>query len=169
MNWERNRNTTFICVCGGILVFLLFGACRESTSSQAEIFSSVINPEIDVNKIATATAIDFKILKDSTIGQMPQNRFFWVSIANKIPKDKIDLLADAIVRDVINKTSERYHSFTIHFFFEDDFKGSIENSKSVARANFLPEGGWTKVGREPIDNYTNYKLICKLVHDPGKN
>jgi len=38
-------------------------------------------------------------------------------------------------------------------------KKSIENSKCFARANFLPEASWIKVGRTPIDDYNDYKLI----------
>ena len=156
---KRYIFVAFLC----ILFFILSGACRESSSPQVKVFSAVIDPEVDVKKITEATAVNFKILKTSTIGHMPRNRFYWVSIDTKVSPEKAEQLADAIIKEAIAKTREPYHSFTIHFYFKDDLTGRLENSKAMAQANFLPEGGWARVCREPIDGYKNYKLTCKLV------
>ena len=158
---REKKNIIFVCWC--ILFFLLSSGCRESSSPQAEVFSDVIDPEIDVNKITNATAVNFNILKTSTIGNLPRNRFYWVSIDTQVSPEKAEQLADAIIREAIAKTREPYHSFTIHFYIKDDLKAHLENSRAIAQANFLPEGGWSRVGREPIDDYHNYKLTCKLV------
>jgi hypothetical protein len=41
---------------------------------------------------------------------------------------------------------------------EDELGASVERSRCFARANFLPQGGWVKVGRVPIDDYKDYAL-----------
>lgn len=161
MNFLEKGDIIVVFLC--ILFFLLSGACKELSPKQPESFSAVVAPEIDIHKITEATVVNFKILKTSTIGQTPRNRFYWVSIDTKVSLEKAEQLADAIIREAIAKTRDPYHSFTIHFYFADDLKRHLENSKAMARANFLPKGGWSRVDCEPINDYKNYKLTCKLV------
>ena len=160
---EHREQGAIIIALMIILFSLLSGACKESLSPPSDLSSAGAMFEIDIHRITEATAINFKILKTSAIGQMPRNKFYWVSIETKVTQEKTEQLADAIIKDAIAKTRELYHSYTLHFFYEKDLKSSIEDSKALARANFLPMGGWAKVGRDPIDNYKNYQLTCKLV------
>ena len=55
-----------------------------------------------------------------------------------------------------------YHSITIHFFLETDLRKKIDKSEPCARTSFLPEGGWSQVGRIPINNYEKYELTCEF-------
>ncbi len=104
------------------------------------------------------TGVQFKILKTKAIGDMPLHKFYWVSLKKKVSSQKVKDLADSIIKEIIAGKPKTYHSFTIHFFWEDELGERVEKSKSFARANFLPEGDWAKVGRVPIDDYKDYKL-----------
>ena len=114
--------------------------------------------EIDIRKIENLTGVQFNILKTKTIGYMPLHKFYWVCLKKKVSSQKVKELADSIIKEIIAKKPKTYHSFTVHFFWEDELCESVEKSKSFARANFLPEGDWTKVGRVLTDDYKDYNL-----------
>jgi hypothetical protein len=120
--------------------------------------TQVIGTDIDVLKIENLTGIQFKILKTETIGYRPRHRFCWACLPKKVSSQKVKELAKSIIEEIIAKKPKTYHSFTVHFFWEDDLGDCIEKSKSFARANYLPEGSWIKVGRVPIDDYKDYTL-----------
>jgi hypothetical protein len=79
-------------------------------------------------------------------------------LRQKINPSKLEQLATVIIKETIANKLKTYHSFTIHFFLEEKLKDTLEKSECCARAYFLPEGNWLKVGRVPIDDYKNYKL-----------
>jgi len=89
---------------------------------------------------------------------MPLHKFYWVCLPKKVSTQKVQELADSIIKETIAKKPKAYHSFTVHFFWEDELGECVEKSRSFARANSLPEGDWTKVGRVPIDDYKDYEL-----------
>jgi len=119
--------------------------------------------EIDIQKIETLTGVQFKILNTETIGYMPLNKFYWICLPKKVSSQKVKELADSIIKEIIAKKPKTYHSFTVHFFWEDELGERVEQSKSFACANFLPEGDWTKVGRMPLDDYKDYALTCTFL------
>ncbi len=118
---------------------------------------------VDVDKIQKELNLKFKILKTDVIGYMPIHRFYWVSLAEKVPREKVELLAHRLIEETIAKQPKTFHSFTIHFFWEQDLKDRVELSPSFARATFLPSGDWQKVGRVPIEDYKDYKLTVIFV------
>ena len=155
----------------GIIIFLIsFTAIIFSLSCKKEPLQKTIlqtaplaGVEIDIQKIESLTGIQFKILKMETIGYMPLHKFYWVCLKNKANSQKIEELANSIIKEIIAKKPKTYHSFTIHFFLEDELGASVERSRCFARANFLPEGDWTKVGRAPLDDYKDYALTCTFL------
>jgi hypothetical protein len=46
----------------------------------------------------------------------------------------------------------------VHFFLESELKETTEASTPFARATYLPEGNWVKVGRASIEDYKDYRL-----------
>ncbi len=154
----------------GIIIFLIiFTAIIFSSSCKKEPLQKTMlqtaqlpGTEIDIHKIENMTDVQFKILKTETIGYMPLNKFYWICLPKKVSSQKIKELADSIIKETIAKKPKTYHSFTIHFFCEDELAESVERSKSFARANYLPEGSWLKVGRVSVDDYKDYKLTIIL-------
>jgi hypothetical protein len=142
--------------------FIIFSISCKKTPSEITMLEKAQpqETEIDIQKVEKLTGVQFKILKTETIGYIPLNRFYWVCLPNKVPSQKVKELTDSIIKEIIAKNPKTYHSFTIHLFWEDELGECVEESKSFARANFLPEGDWTKVGRVPIDDYKDYKLTC---------
>ncbi|NIO48647.1 MAG: hypothetical protein GTN73_04300 [Candidatus Aminicenantes bacterium] len=145
--------------------FIIIGlSCKKAPSEKTMLETAQLaGIEVDTQKIASLTGVQFKILKTQTIGYMPLHRFYWVCLKNKVDSQKVKELADAIIKETIAKRPKTYHSFTVHFFCEDELADSVEKSKSFARTNFLPEGDWTKVGRVPIDDYEDYELTYILL------
>ena len=139
-------------------VLIIFSmSCKKFSENPLLQKNPLVGVEIDIQKIENLTGVQFKILKMETIGYMPLHKFYWVCLKKKANSQMVEELADSIIKETIAKKPKTYHSFTIHFFWEDELGERVEQSKSFARANFLPEGDWTKVGRAPIDDY---KLTC---------
>ena len=150
---------------GTILLFISFTAiifilsCKKEPSEKTSLQTAPLaEAEIDIQKISSMTGVQFKILKTETIGYMPLHKFYWICMQEKAISQKVEQVADAIIKETIAKKPKTYHSFTIHFFCEDELAESVEKSKSFARVSFLPEGDWTKVGRVPLDDYKDYNL-----------
>lgn len=146
------------------LILILFSfnlSCKKETLKETYVKAiPIVESEIDVRKIEDLVGVSFKILKIDVVGYMPLHKFYWVCLQKKISNQKVEELAHEIIKEIIAKKPETYHSFTIHFFYEDELAETVENSKSFARTTFLPEGSWLKVGRVPIDDYKTYKLSC---------
>jgi hypothetical protein len=140
--------------------FIIFSLSCKNESSGKSILETAqfARIEIDIQKIENMTGVQFKILKTETIGHTPLNKFYWVCLPKKVNSQKVKELADFIIKEIIAEKPKTYHSFTVHFFWEDELGERVEQSKSFARANFLPEGNWTKVGRAPLDDYKDYAL-----------
>jgi len=140
--------------------FIIFSlSCKKEPSEKSMLQTAqLVGIEIDIQKIENLTDVQFKILKTETIGHIPLHKFYWVCLKKKVNSQMVEELADSIIKEIIIKKPKTYHSFTIHFFLEDELGASVERSRCFARANFLPQGGWVKVGRVPIDDYKDYAL-----------
>ncbi len=145
------------------LVFFSPSCKKEESKKDVTETASVTGIEVDAQKIRKLTGVSFNILKTETIGYTPIHKFYWISIQKRVSNQKVEELADAIIKETIAEKPKTFHSFTIHFFWEDELAETVEKSKCIARATFLPEGGWFKVGRVPIDDYENYKLNCTFL------
>lgn len=151
---------TFL-ICFTAIIFSL--SCKKEPLQKNMLQTAPLaGAEIDIQKIQNLTDIQFKILKTETIGYMPLHKFYLVCMQEKAISQKVEQVAYAIIKETIAKKPKTYHSFTIHFFCEDELAESVERSKSFARANYLPEGSWVKVGRVPIDDYKDYELTLTL-------
>lgn len=153
----KKVGTIFVLISFTFIIFS--SSCKKEPEKEA-IFKTapLVGAEIDTQKIIILTGVQFKILKTETVGYMPLHKFYWVCLPKKVNSQKVKELSDAITKEIIARKPKTYHSFTIHFFWEDELADCVERSKSFARANFLPEGSWLKVGRVPIDDYEDYKL-----------
>jgi hypothetical protein len=139
--------------------FIIFSlSCKKSSEKPMLLAAQLPETEIDIQKIENLTGVQFKILKTKTVGYMPLHRFYWICLPKRVSSQKVNELADSIIKEIITKKPNTYHSFTVHLFWEDELGECVEKSKSFARANFLPEGDWTKVGRVPLDDYEDYAL-----------
>jgi hypothetical protein len=149
---------------GALALFvLLVAACRKAAEPERPAGAGgaiAAAADIDPEKIAAATGVRFRILKTETIGQTPRHLFYWISLGNGDPGPKLETLAEAIIRGTITARPRTFHSFIVHFFRESELKGSVEKSTPFARATFLPEGNWQKVGRASIEGYSGYALAC---------
>jgi|GEM_PF-571238 len=145
------------------LIVFLASCQKEGPKAPSKIaLEQLASTEVDVKKIEQLTGISLRILKTEALGYMPLNKFFWVSVPEKLAPEKIEKLAEAIIKQTILSRPRTYHSFTVHFFCEKELGPSLETSQSFAKATFLPEGSWAKVGRVPIDDYKTYQLTCSL-------
>jgi hypothetical protein len=158
----KKVGTIFVLISFTFITFSL--SCKKELEKEA-IFKAIqlVGAEIDTEKIISLTDVQFKILKTETIGYDPLHRFYWICLPKKVNSQKVKELSDAITKEIIAKKPKTYHSFTIHFFLEDELAECVEKSKSFARANFLPEGGWVKVGRVSIDDYQSYRTVCTIL------
>lgn len=140
---------------------MTFWSCKSHETAKASFDAFLSQPsEIDVNKISTATSIQFKIIKTEEIGFFPKQKFFWIITKDILTLPKLETLASAIIAETIKRRPQTYHGFTIHFICEAGFGGTLENSKCFAKATYSPDGVVEKIGRVPIDDYKGYKLIC---------
>lgn len=145
------------------LIVLLLPACQKErgTSRPAGTEKSVAgsaSSEIDPEKIAAAVGVPFRVLKTETLGQITRKKFYWVCLGDKVAGPKLEELAMAIVRATITARPQTYHSFTVHFFLESELKETCEASTPFARATYLPDGSFIKVGRASIEDYKDYRL-----------
>jgi len=158
----RKLRDAFILIC--FILIIINPACKKQASNKASPETQLPgSAEVDVTKIENSTGLHFEILKTETHGYKPVHKFFWVCLSKKPDDQKVEALADAIIKEAISSKPKTYHSFTIHFFCKEDLAETLEKSKCFARATFLPEGSWLKVGRVPIDDYKDYKLTCEFI------
>jgi len=135
-------------------------SCNNESGKAANIVNLPLPyHEINTKAIENSTGCSFRILKTESHGYIPLHKFYWICLKDEVNNQKLEKLADVIIRSAILKKPKTYHSFTIHFFLESELKECVEKSKSYAKANFLPEGSWIKVGQIPIENYNDYELI----------
>jgi len=149
-----------------VIVLTLLGSssgCKKETPNKSsETQAQIAAVEIDKQKITAQTGIRFKIIKTDARGYMPLHKFFWICVPNDTPKEKVKELVQEIINAVTAKFPNTYHSFTVHLFYENELTGNPEDCRPFARATFLPEGDWVKVGRTPIDDYKNYQLALEF-------
>ncbi len=150
-----------------VFIVLLVG-CQEKAPPEKEAEARLVAvappaAEIDVLKVEEEAKTAFKLLKTETVGFMPRHRFFWVCLPERASKDKLERLASALIAETIRTNPAFFHSFTVHFFCQTELARTVEASKPFARATYLPEGTWVKVGRVPIDGYKDYVLACTLL------
>jgi hypothetical protein len=135
---------------------------RESSEDAFREIDETVALEIDVQKIKNSTGISFDIIKTRDIGYEPLNKFCWVNVEKKIKKDELKNLAQEIIKAIIEKKPQTYHSFTIHFFCSVKIEESKKYPRPYAKVTYLPEGSWAKVGRVPINDYSDYELLCTI-------
>ncbi len=157
----KKVGTIFILISFTFITFSL--SCKKEPEKSILQTAQLPAVEIDIRKIENLTGVQFNILKTETIGYMPLHRFYWVCLPKKVNSQKVNELSDAIIKEIIAEKPRTYHSFTIHFFWEDELADCVESSKSFARANFLPEGEWDKVGRVSIDDYKSYRIVSTFL------
>jgi hypothetical protein len=146
---------------GFVSFCFLIGCRRAAPPKPADTQAQVVASEIDTQDITARTGIRFRIIKTDVRGYMPLHKFFWVSVLDQTPREKVEGLAREIIKATIEKYPNTYHSFTAHLFYENELTGKPEDCRPFARATFLPEGDWLKVGRAPIDDYKNYRLALE--------
>lgn len=147
-----------------VLAFSIASMSCKSRSKSASFDSApAILSDIDTQKIGQETGVTFKILKTEELGYSVIQKYFWVLLKEKAPSPKLEELASRLIKDTIARKPNTFHGFTIHFIDESRFSGSIENSKCFAKANYLPRGDWEMLGRVPIDDYKEYKLVCSIL------
>jgi len=146
------------------VIFLIFSlTCKKEPSKKVKFEAAqIVGAEIDLQKIQNLTGVLCKILKAETIGYTPLHKFYWICLGEKTNREKVEELAETIIKETIAKKPNTFHSFTIHFFCEEELAETPERSKCFARANFLPEGDCLKVGKIPIDDYKSYKLTLAI-------
>lgn len=145
-----------------LTLFGFFISCKKKPPNKAaELQAQIAAAEIDSQKIIDKTGVRFKILKTDTRGYVPIHKFFWICVPDQMPKEKAEELVREIIKATIEKYPNTYHSFMVHLFYESEVTGRPEDCTPFARATFLPEGDWFKVGRSPIDDYKNYKLALE--------
>ncbi len=158
----KKVGSTLFLISFTAIIFSL--SCKKAPSEKTMLATAQLpETEINIHKIENLTSVQFKVLKTETIGYVPLHRFYWVCLPKKVSDQKVRELADSIIKEIIAKKPKTYHSFTVHFFCEDELAESVEKSKAFAHANFLPEGDWTKVGRTPLDDYKDYELTCTFL------
>jgi len=142
-----------------LLINFILIIFSSSCNKETKITNQPLSVEtVDIHAIENLTGCQFNILKSQTLGYIPLHKFYWVSLKDEANNQKLNELAEAIIKETIYQNPKTFHSFTIHFFLENELKESVEKSNIFARANFLPEGSWVKVGRVPIKEYEDYKL-----------
>ena len=87
-----------------------------------------------------------------------------MSVEKESVDSRIEALALAIVREAIATRPAIYHNYTIHFFQAARLMDKIEDATPFARATYLPEGSWARVGRASIEDYGEYRLTLKLMN-----
>ena len=140
-----------------------FTVCKkEALKEHLKQETQTASAEVDIQKITAQTGIRFRIIKTDTRGYMPLHKFFWVCVPDQTPKEKVEALVREVINATVAKYPKTYHSFTFHLFYESKLTGNPEDCQPFARATFLPEGGWIKVGRAPIDDYKTYQLALEF-------
>ena len=145
-----------------LVLIVMADACRKSGPPPKDTFQATAGSEINEAKVSELTGVPLKILKTESIGYSIINRFYWVRVEGRPAKDKLLEIAKAAIDQVIAEKPAAYHSFTLHFVSSLDMKSGEETKVSYAKATFLPEGDWQKVGRMPIDGYGTYLLECTV-------
>jgi len=152
---------------GGITIgVMLSSACNRSGGGSAPPATSAMISEIDEASVSTASGVNVKVLKTETVGISPINRFYWVRVDGRPMKEKILEISKIALDQIIAAKPKLYHSITFHFISSEDIRPGAETQKCYAKATFLPEGNWQKVGRVPIDGYGAYKLDCTIEEMP---
>ena len=156
----KKIESTFLSIL--IILIFFYSSCNKNLEKSAITTNDTEYAiEFDHHAIENSTGCQFNILKAKTLGYIPLHKFYWISLENKIPNQKLEELADAIIKETIKESPKTYHSFTLHFLLESELLKRAENLKCFARATFLPEGSWGKVGRVAIENYEDYQLTCQ--------
>jgi hypothetical protein len=152
-----------VFLVGGLIAAgFVVTACKRSGPAPDSSTPASIVSEIDEAKVSALVGVPIKVLKTEAIGFSPVNRFYWIRVQGKPVKAKLLEISKAILDVVIAAKPHLYHSFTLHFISSDDYRPGADSHKCFAKATFLPEGDWQKVGRDPIDGYANYKLDCVI-------
>jgi len=147
-------------IIGGIAVGVMLSSACGKRSGAPEPPAAI--SEIDESLVSTASGVKIEVMKTETIGISPINRFYWIQVDGRPPKEKLLEISKIALDQIIAAKPRLYHSFTFHFVSSEDIRPGAETQKCYAKATFLPDGDWQKVGRVPIDGYSAYKLDCTI-------
>jgi hypothetical protein len=150
----------WISIAGIVIGVMLSAACNKSGGGSAPPATSAVISEINEALVSAASGVTIKVLKTETIGISPINRFYWIQVDGRPTKQKLLEISKIALDQIIAAKPNLYHSFTFHFISSEDIRPGGEMRECYAKATFLPEGDWQKVGRIPIDGYSAYKLDC---------
>jgi hypothetical protein len=153
-----NRISIAVISCLLFVVAYILICCKVDAPRDMDdkISKSTIS-DIDPQKVMNITGIPFSIQKSKSFGLRALHKFYWISTSDRLREKDVTNLAETIIKEIILLKSESFHSFTIHFIWQEDLDETVEKSKCYARAYYLPDGEWEKVGRVPLDEYRDYK------------
>jgi hypothetical protein len=150
-------------IIGGIAVgVMLSSACGKRSGAPEPTAAAAVISGIDEALVSTASGVKIKVMKIETIGISPINRFYWIAVDGRPGREKLLEISKIALDQIIAAKPKLYHSFTFHFVSSEDIRPGAETQKCYAKATFLPDGDWQKVGRVPIDGYSAYKLDCTI-------
>jgi hypothetical protein len=158
----KKKNMISIAVFNCLLFVLVnvLICCKGDAPRDLDVkISKSTISDIDPQKVKNITGIPFSIKKSESFGLRALHKFYWISTSDKLREQDVTNLAETIIKEIILLKSESFHSFTIHFIWQEDLDETVEKSKCYARAHYLPEGEWEKVGRVPLNEYRDYKWL----------
>ena len=153
----------FLAVSGILLLTFSLSCKRNVPPGDSFEDSPMSEVVIKIEKIENLSGLRLRILHTEDLGFKPLHKFYWISVKEKIDKQKVEELAATIIEETIAQKPETFHTFTFHFYREDHLVESLRNSRSFAHVTYLPEGGWLKAGQVPIDGYKDYELTCSIL------
>lgn len=152
----------FFAFCFVAVVVILAATCKKSETASSPAGLASVASEIDEARVSGLVGVSIKIVKAQSIGHSPINRFYWISVPGKPEIPKLLEISKACLDEVIAAKPGVFHSFTFHFMSPEDIRPGAASQDCFAKATFLPDGDWQKVGRVPIDGYKGYKLACSF-------
>ncbi len=156
----------WICLGEIVIGVMISSACGKGGGVSGPPAAAPVISEIDEASVSTMSGVKVKVLKADSIGISPINRFYWVRVDGRPGKEKLLEISKIALDQIIAAKPKLYHSFTFHFISSEDIRPGSETRMCYAKATFLPEGDWQKVGRIPIDDYGAYKLDCTIGETP---
>lgn len=144
------------------MMVFTFACKQESSEGTFKVIDEALTLGIDVQKIENSTGISFNIIKTKDVGYEPLHKFYWVNVEKKLGEEEMKILAQEIIQAAVENKPNTYHSFTLHFLCKGQSEQTKEKPEAFAKVTYLPEGSWTKVGRVPINDYSDYELTCTI-------
>ena len=155
------------CLFCLLLIIMCVSCTKTSEKGAYATAASLMETEFSFQKMESLSDVQFRVLKTETFGYKPLHKFYWICLPKKINNQKVVELSKLIVKEIISVQPGIFHSITIHFYHGNEMTKIPDRTRNFARADFLPEGSWQKVGRIPIEDYKSYSLTCTF-HEQEK-